>query len=75
MSKEVKRQSVQEIEAPTASPAVSRIHLREFLATVDLTEVQKAGFKAFVGEKTLMRPAEWEDIYKKYWDRDSRKEV
>lgn len=44
----------------------SRIHIREFLFGTNLSDMQKAGFGAFVGNKEWMRPTEWEDNLKKY---------
>jgi hypothetical protein len=45
---------------------VSRIQIGEFLIQYpELSDMQKAGFKAFVG-KEWMRPEEWSDSYVKY---------
>ena len=52
------------IKKPAPLPA--RIHVMEFLMTVKMTEVEKAGLKAFAKGKVWMRLSEWQELLEEY---------
>lgn len=48
------------------APLLPRIHVEEFLFNTDLSDMQKAGFKASIQGKQWMRPDEWQYSFDKY---------
>lgn len=51
-------------------PRPPRIHINQFFGGhTDITEVQKAGFKVFVGYKDWLRENEWNEAFKRYFNR------
>lgn len=51
------------------TPLPARIHIQEFLLTVDMTTVEKSGFVAYAKGKVWMRPKEWSNLLKEYKNR------
>ncbi|MMZ43509.1 hypothetical protein D1872_50610 [compost metagenome] len=66
-NKNVERKSISVPQSPVPSP---RIHLREFLMTSGLSDMEKAAFTAYVRGKVLMRINEWNDTLKTFKGRD-----
>jgi hypothetical protein len=49
-----------------------RVHIQEYLFDKGLSDMQKAGFLAYVDRKLWMRPNEWDKALEDYKTRDER---